>query len=65
MRKLYNSIIQGCVYMRLSKTSNKNNTTYFIIKDYTNLNGKRSTCVYEALGNDEKLKERRSWKCYQ
>lgn len=44
--------------MRLSKTSNKNNTTYFIIKDYTNLNGKRSTCVYEALGNDEKLKER-------
>ena len=48
--------------MRLSKTSNKNNTTYFIIKDYTNLNGKRSTCVYEALGNDEKLKERFGFK---
>lgn len=44
--------------MRLSKTMTKSNTTYCIIKDYTNLNGKRSTCVYERLGNDERLKER-------
>ena len=44
--------------MRLKKTISKTNTTYCIIKDYTNLNGKRSTCVYEALGNYDKLKER-------
>ena len=45
--------------MRLSKNTNKHNiTTYCIIADYKNLNGKRSTYVYEALGNDEKLKER-------
>ena len=44
--------------MRLQINKSKSNTTYCIIKDYTNLNGKRSTCVFEALGNDEKLKER-------
>ena len=44
--------------MRLSKTITKSNTTYCIIKDYTNLNGKRSTCVYEKLGNDQNLQER-------
>lgn len=44
--------------MRLVKTTTNSNTTYCIIKDYTNLNGKRSTCIYEKLGNDEKLKER-------
>lgn len=44
--------------MRLSRTINKKNTTYFIIRDYANFNGKRSTCVYESLGNDDKLKER-------
>lgn len=44
--------------MRLSKTTTKSNTTYCIIKDYKNLNGKRSTCVYEALGNFKNLQER-------
>lgn len=44
--------------MRLSKTVTKSNTTYCIIKDYTNLQGKRSTCVYESLGNMNKLIER-------
>ena len=44
--------------MRLFKTTTKSNTTYCIIADYKNLNGKRSTYVYESLGNDEKLKER-------
>ena len=44
--------------MRLKITKTKSNTTYCIIKDYTNLKGKRSTCVYETLGNDKKLKER-------
>ena len=46
--------------MRLKTTTTKSNTTYTIIKDYTNLKGKRSTCVYEALGNllDACCKER-------
>lgn len=44
--------------MRLRITTTKTNTTYCIIKDYTNLDGKRSTCVYEALGNDNDLKAR-------
>ena len=44
--------------MRLSKKVNKKNTIYTIIGDYTNINGKRSTYVYESLGNDDKLKER-------
>ena len=45
--------------MRLIKNTNKHNiTTYCIIADYKNLNGKRSTYVYEALGDDKKLKER-------
>lgn len=44
--------------MRLKKTITKSNTTYCIIRDYTNLQGKRSTYVYEALGNIDKLIER-------
>lgn len=44
--------------MRLSKTVTKSNITYCIIKDYTNINGKRSTCVFERLGNDKDLQER-------
>ncbi len=44
--------------MRLTKKVNKKNTIYTIIGDYTNLNGKRSTYVYESLGNDKDLKER-------
>ena len=45
--------------MRLKKTVSKNQSiTYSIIRDYTNFNGKRSTCIYELLGNDKKLKER-------
>jgi len=45
--------------MRLKKSISRNNKiTYSIIKDYTNFNGKRSTCIYELLGNEDKLKER-------
>ena len=45
--------------MRLKKSISKNNSiTYSIIKDYTKLNGKRSTCIYEALGNFKNLQER-------
>ena len=44
--------------MRLKIVTTKSNNNYSIIRDYTKLNGKRSTCIYENLGNDEKLKER-------
>ena len=45
--------------MRLKKSTAKNgNTTYSIIKDYTNLSGKHSTCVFELLGNKDNLIER-------
>ncbi|MGN0974166.1 MAG: IS1634 family transposase [Bacilli bacterium] len=44
--------------MRLKKVTTKSNNNYAIIGDYTNLNGKRSTYIYENLGNDSKLRER-------
>ena len=44
--------------MRLKTVKRKTNNHYSIIGDYTNLNGKRSTYVYEILGNDRKLIER-------
>ena len=44
--------------MRLKKVTTKSNNNYAIIKDYTNLDGKRSTCIYEILGNDKNLQER-------
>ena len=44
--------------MRLSITKTKSNTTYCIIKDYTNLKGKRSTFIYEKLGNETDLQKR-------
>lgn len=44
--------------MRLKTTVSKSNTTFSIIKDYTNLNGKRSTCIFEILGNMQNLKKR-------
>ena len=44
--------------MRLKKSISKNSTTYSIIRDYTNLKGKKSTYIYEALGNFNDLQER-------
>jgi len=43
--------------MRINKTKSKNQEHYSIIKDITK-NGKRTTCVYENIGNLDKLKER-------
>ena len=43
--------------MRINKTKSKNQVHYSIIKDITK-NGKRTTCVYENIGNLEKLKQR-------
>ena len=44
--------------MRLKVVSTKKNNNYSIIRDYTNSSGKRTTCIYENLGNDKKLEER-------
>ena len=44
--------------MRIKNTKTKSNNNYSIIGDYTNVSGKRSTYVYETLGNDQKLIER-------
>ena len=46
------------IVMRLKQCKSKNSISYSIIKDYTNLQGKRSTFIYESLGNNEKLIER-------
>ena len=43
--------------MRIRATKTKNTVQYAIIKDI-NKNGKRTTCVYENIGNLEKLKKR-------
>ena len=43
--------------MRINKTKSKNNVHYSIIKDI-NKNGKRTTCIYENIGNLDKLKQR-------
>ena len=45
------------VSMRINKTKSKNEVHFSIIKDI-NRNGKRTTCVYENIGNFEKLKAR-------
>ncbi len=44
--------------MRLKISKSKNATLYYIIKDYTNINGKRSTKIFEKLGNQDQVKER-------
>ena len=43
--------------MRINKTQSKNNVHYSIIQDVKK-NGKRTTIVYENIGNEEKLKLR-------
>lgn len=43
--------------MRYKTTETKNTIQYTIIKDI-NKNGKRTTCVYENIGNLDKLKQR-------
>ena len=43
--------------MRIRATKTKNTIQYAIIRDI-NKNGKRTTCVYENIGNLDKLKQR-------
>ncbi len=44
--------------MRLNIRKINNYSYYSIIKDYTNLDGKRSTKIFEKLGNQEQVEER-------
>ncbi len=44
--------------MRLKTSKSKNATLYYVIKDYTNVNGKRSTKIFEKLGNQDQVRER-------
>ncbi|MCI8330503.1 MAG: IS1634 family transposase [Bacilli bacterium] len=44
--------------MRLRIIKSKNSTQYAIIKDYTTSSGKRTTSIYENLGNQEKVELR-------
>ncbi|MCI5521278.1 MAG: transposase, partial [Tenericutes bacterium] len=44
--------------MRLNIRTKNNYSYYTIIKDYTNLNGARTTTVFEKLGNQQQVEER-------
>lgn len=44
--------------MRLKISKSKNVILYYVIKDYTNLNGKRTTKIFEKLGNQEQIEKR-------
>lgn len=44
--------------MRLKITKSKNSIHYSIIKDYVPINGKRTTRVFENLGNQNQVEER-------
>ena len=44
--------------MRLNIRTKNNYSYYTIIKDYTNLNGTRTTAVFEKLGNQQQVEER-------
>ena len=44
--------------MRLNIRTKNNYSYYTIIKDYTNLNGTRTTTVFEKLGNQQQVEER-------
>jgi len=44
--------------MRLKTSKSKNTTLYYVIKDYTDIKGKRTTKIFEKLGNQEQIEER-------
>ena len=44
--------------MRLKTSKSKNVTLYYVIKDYTDIKGKRTTKIFEKLGNQEQVEER-------
>jgi len=44
--------------VRLKTSKSKNAMLYYIIKDYTNIDGKRTTKIYEKLGNQVQVEQR-------
>lgn len=44
--------------MRLKTSESKNAILYYVIKDYTNIDGKRTTKIFEKLGNQEQVENR-------
>jgi len=44
--------------MRLKTSKSKNAILYYVIKDYTNIKGKRTTKIFEKLGNQEQVEKR-------
>lgn len=44
--------------MRLKTSKSKHAKLYYIIKDYTTLSGKRTTKIFEKLGNQTQIEER-------
>ena len=44
--------------MRLKTSISKNTILYYVIRDYTNVNGKRTTKIFEKLGNQDQVEER-------
>ena len=57
--RVYGTIyIVGGYKMRLHIRTKNNYSYYSIIKDYTNLNGKRSTKIFEKLGNQNQVEDR-------
>lgn len=44
--------------MRLKISKSKNATQFYIIKDTVSKNGKRSTYIYEKLGNEQQVREK-------
>jgi transposase len=44
--------------MRLKTSKSKNTILYYIIKDFTTIDGKRTTKIYEKLGNQNQIEER-------
>lgn len=50
--------VQSRDIMRLNIRTINNYSYYSIIKDYTNINGKRSTKIFEKLGSQEQVEKR-------
>lgn len=44
--------------MRLKTSKSKNALLYYVIKDYTDINGKRTTKIFEKLGNQDQVEEK-------
>lgn len=44
--------------MRLKTSKSKNAVLYYVIKDFTNIKGKRTTKIFEKLGNQKQVEER-------